>query len=449
MKYLLINPPIHDVMPFVGMSQPTHLLRIGALLKAQGHTVRLFDYEPIHMTGPDRVSEASGMRRLPKKTGIVKSLGQTDAACRLSRYGKEREELEAFLAAIEKPDRILITSMMTFHYRGVYEVVDVCKKIYPDVHVTVGGIYASLCPDHARLSGADEVFTGEIPDANLTKPDMDLLEHPPEYAILKTRWGCPNRCSYCAVHQLEGRKIRSAPPDLVFRHIRELHADHGLRYFYFWDSNTLVNWNGHLGPILDNIRKSGLDVKIEFTYGFQPNLLTPDICRRMKDAGVADIFPLPIESVDEKLCGKRFHRRSTLDDLKRAVDMLRDVGYANFMFYVLTGMPEQSFESVLQSCELAWELGGKPIILPFTPIPGTEEYKNYRHLIDGKDLEDLMPGLMPFCCDESQLNDLLQLREYSMRTLEETKAFLASNLHVRTWRKFSETPDAFFGGSTT
>jgi len=73
--------------------------------------------------------------------------------------------------------------------------------------------------------------------------------------------------------------------------------------------------------------------------------------------------------------------------------MLRAVGYRNFMFYVLVGMPEQSLESIVNSCELAWELGGKPIILPFTPIPCTEEYENYRHLIEGKDLEDLIAEL--------------------------------------------------------
>ena len=255
---------------------------------------------------------------------------------------------------------------------------------------------------------------------------------------MKTRWGCPNRCSYCAVHKLEGRKIRSLPPELVFKHINELHTDYGIRYFYFWDSNTLLNYNEHLGPILDMVKRSGIDIKIEFTYGFQPNLLTKDICRQMKELDVADIFPLPIESADEQLCSERFHRKTTAHDLQQAVEMLRTAGYRNFMFYVLVGMPDQSFESVVKSCELAWELGGKPIILPFTPIPGTEEYENYRHLIKETDLEDLMPNLLPFCTDEDQLSDFLQLRDYNMKTVSETKSFLKSQLHVKTWQRLNE-----------
>jgi len=438
MKYLLVNPPIHDVLPFVGMSQPTHLLRIGAFLRSQGHTVHLFDYEPIHMTGPDRVSVASQMVRAPKRTEIIKVYGKTEVPVLLNRYGRKNEELEQFLGTIEKPDKIFLTSLMTFHYRGVHEAAAVCKKIYPDVEITLGGIYASLCPEHAARSSADHVFAGEIPEANVMKPDMDLLGYAPEYAILKTRWGCPNRCSYCAVHKLEGRTIRSIPPEMVFKHIEELHTDYGIRYFYFWDSNTLLDWDGHLGPILDRVRRSQLDIKLEFTYGFQPNLLTEKICRQMKDSDVVDIFPLPIESVDEKMCHQRFHRKTTVRDLRKAVDMLRAVGYGNFMFYVLVGMPDQSFESIVQSCELAWELGGKPIILPFTPIPGTEEYKNYRHRIAGLDLEDLMPGLLPFCTSEGQLNDLLQLRDYNMKTAAETKSLLKSQLHVRTWQRLNE-----------
>jgi radical SAM superfamily enzyme YgiQ (UPF0313 family) len=333
---------------------------------------------------------------------------------------------------------IFVTSLMTFHYRGVHEVIALCKKIYPDVSVTVGGIYASLCPEHARRSLADHVFVGEIPEANLMKPDMELLGYFPEYAILKTRWGCPNRCSYCAVHKLEGRKIRSIPPDMVFKHMKELHTDYGIKFFYFWDSNALLNWNKYLGPILAMVRRSKLDIRIEFTYGFQPNLLTKEICLQMKESDVADIFPLPIESSDEQLCRDRFHRKTTVHDLKKAVEMLRAVGYRNFMFYVLVGMPEQSFESIVNSCELAWELGGKPIILPFTPIPCTEEYENYRHLIEGKDLEDLMPGLLPFCTHEEQLSDLLQLRDYSMKTVAETKSLLESKLHVKTWQRLNE-----------
>ena len=437
MKYLLINPPIHDVLPFVGMSQPAHLLRIGALLKSQGHTVNLFDYEPVHMTGPDRVSVPSEMVRTPERTEIIRTYGQSEVAVPLNRYGKRSEELEQFLTTIEKPDRIFITSLMTFHYRGVHEVAALCKKIYPQVDVTVGGIYASLCPAHAKRSPADHVFVGEIAEANAMKPDMGLMAHVPEYAILKTRWGCPNRCSYCAVHKLEGRQIRSIPPERVFKQMQELHTDYGIRYFYFWDSNTLLNWNGHLGPILDMVARSGLDIKIEFTYGFQPNLLTREICLQMKASDVADIFPLPIESADEQMCSERFHRKTTIDDLRRAVEMLRAVGYRNFLYYVLVGMPDQSFDSIMKSCELAWELGGKPIILPFTPIPGTEEYENYRHLIADKDLEELMPNLLPFCTDEEQLNDLLQLRDYSMKTAGETKVLLESTLQVKTWQRLN------------
>jgi hypothetical protein len=445
MNYLLINPPLYDVLPFVGMSQPAHLLRLGAYLKARGDTVQLFDFEPVRMSGADRVSEESEMVHPPVRTNIVKTYGNTGAAVVLTRYGKPAQAFEDFLSTSVKPDRILVTSLMTFHYRGVHEAVELCKKAYPDVEVTLGGVYPSLCPEHAARSLADRIFVGEIPEANAMQPDLSLLDHVPEYAVIKTRWGCPNRCSYCAVHKMEGRVIRSVPPEIVFEHIKNLHTDHGIRYFYFWDSNALVGWKDHLGRLLRMLRHSNLDIELEFTYGFQPDLLTRDICMEMRDSAVADIFPLPIESSDERLCRERFHRRTRTADLRKAVDLLREVGYRNMMFYVLVGMPEQPFESVIESCELAWELEGKPIILPFTPIPGTEEYENYAHLIDGKDLEDLMPGLLPFCTNESQMSEWLQIRQYSMLLAEETRDLLSSNLHVKAWQSLNQ----MHGAATT
>lgn len=432
MKYLLINPPIFDIRVFLGSSQPTHLLRISAYLKSQGHSVHFFDFDPIRLTGADDPWDlSSAVTSSPQPTNIHKTYGNTNSSAILTRLGKSNEEFKQFLTTIDKPDKIFITSLMTFHCRGVYEAVALCKEIYPDVEVTVGGVYASLCPEHAKRSKADKVFVGEIPEANAIKPDVGLLEFVPDYIIVKSRWGCPSRCSYCAVPKLEGGKLRSLSPELVFQHMKEIHHDFGIKRFNFWDSNILIGWKEHLGPILDMVRKSGLDIDIDLSYGFQPSLLTNELSLKMKESGVLDYFFLPIESADDQLYMTRFHRTSTVADLKRAVDMLRGVGYTKFGFYVLAGMPEQSLESVLRSCALAWELGGFPLLLFFTPIPGTEEYEKHKGLIKGKDLEDLSPRLYPFCKDEGQLNEYFSLLDYNLKSLDQAKEYSQSLLHVK------------------
>ncbi len=60
-----------------------------------------------------------------------------------------------------RPDAVLVTSLMTYWYPGVTAAIRLVREYFPGVPVILGGIYASLCPDHARShSGADLVLTG-------------------------------------------------------------------------------------------------------------------------------------------------------------------------------------------------------------------------------------------------------------------------------------------------
>ena len=72
------------------------------------------------------------------------------------------------------PDEIYVTSMFTYHYKAVWEAVKFYKFMYPLAHLKLGGIYASLCPEHAKGSGADEIFVGQHPEAMHYPPDPTL-----------------------------------------------------------------------------------------------------------------------------------------------------------------------------------------------------------------------------------------------------------------------------------
>ena len=70
---------------------------------------------------------------------------------------------------MSRPDLILVTSMMTYWYPGVQETIKILRQHWPDVPLVLGGIYATLCHEHARLtSGADLVFKGPV-ESNLLK----------------------------------------------------------------------------------------------------------------------------------------------------------------------------------------------------------------------------------------------------------------------------------------
>src|SRR5205809_4943208 len=134
-----------------------------------------------------------------------------------------------------EPNTIYVTSLFTYSWRAVHDAVRFYKEKFPRAHVILGGIYASLLPDHAKLSGADEVHIGLLPEAETLKPDWSLI---PQWdgSILFASRGCVRRCGFCSVPKLEGR-----PSSLMFsiRHLVEPH--HGR--IILWDNNLLGNSN--------------------------------------------------------------------------------------------------------------------------------------------------------------------------------------------------------------
>jgi len=69
------------------------------------------------------------------------------------------------LSALEhEPQRVYITSLFTWAWRPVHDTVWLCRLFLPRAEIHLGGVYASLMPDHARTAGADVVQAGVIPE---------------------------------------------------------------------------------------------------------------------------------------------------------------------------------------------------------------------------------------------------------------------------------------------
>ena len=79
------------------------------------------------------------------------------------RFGITVEEMNLQLSHLQPPDAILVTSGMTYWYPGVQETIRHLRAAFPETTILLGGIYATLMPQHAKLhSGADHVFSGEF-----------------------------------------------------------------------------------------------------------------------------------------------------------------------------------------------------------------------------------------------------------------------------------------------
>jgi len=165
---LLINPWIYDFAAYNEWMEPLGLLSVAAMLRENGYTLRLMDcldrWHPDLLKLQGREAPKSNPYGCGKfyKTFLDKPAVLAHVPRRYGRYGLPLEIFETELDRQPRPDAVLVTSGMTYWYPGSFEAIHWAKARWPDMPVILGGVYATLCPDHAcQKSGADFVIHGE------------------------------------------------------------------------------------------------------------------------------------------------------------------------------------------------------------------------------------------------------------------------------------------------
>lgn len=394
-RILLVNPWIYDFAAYDFWIAPLGLLYIASFLRRNGYHVQVID---CLSPAPDCLPSgqkprrfASGHGKLPKET-----IEKPEALCgidrRYSRYGMPLAAFQRVLKEIPPPDMICVTSMMTYWYPAVFDVIRILKKSFPESPLILGGTYATLCPEHASGSGADRIVTGEgearLPELIKTilgdacsfavdpgdpdsypYPAFDLAVRRDQVSLLTSR-GCPFRCGYCASHLLnEG--FRRRKPDKVADEIEYWHKSFGIRHFSFYDDALLVHPNELAIPLFEEITKRGMDCHFHCPNGLHLSEITPELSRLMLHAGVRTLrFGFETsDAVRQRETGGKVDN----ENLRHAVAYLTEAGYRpqDIGIYLLCGMPGQTADEVRESVSYVIRCGAKPILAEYSPIPGT------------------------------------------------------------------------------
>ncbi len=393
-RILLVNPWIHDFAAYDFWARPLGLLLLAAILRQHGLAVTWYDcLDRFHpLAKPPAVSARHG-RGPFLKTKIAKPPGLEDVPRTFSRYGVPVEWLRRDLVAMEAPDLILVTSLMTYWASGVAETIAELKGAFPGRPVVLGGVYATLLPEHARrVSGADRVVTGAGEAAVLDvvaevtghrvglrfDPD-DLDTHPlpacdlqrriPFVPLLTAR-GCPYRCAYCAAAILAPRRLRRSP-QRVFEEIAYWHARHGVRDFAFYDDALLVDAEAHALPLFDRIARSGLPVRLHTPNALHIGCIDERVAAAMRRAGMETVR-LGLETTDFEHRGD-LDAKVTAEQFQRAVACLKNAGFPRKQLgaYLLVGLPGQPMEAVEAAIAAVRAAGITPIPAYYSPIAGT------------------------------------------------------------------------------
>jgi radical SAM superfamily enzyme YgiQ (UPF0313 family) len=390
---LLINPWIHDFAAYDVWAKPLGLLSLAAVLRVHGCRVSYIDcLDRFHPRAAATDPRARGGRGPYRRTRLPKPAQFPDVPRHFARYGIEPAWLQEDLEAAGRPDLILVTSAMTYWYTGVRETVAALRAVFPETPLVLGGIYATLCRDHARRTcGADEIFSGPAEPAVLELaathtgwtaaprfspddldtypfPAFDLQHQIPCVPLLTTR-GCPFACSYCAAHLLEPRRLRRSP-ESVMAELTHWHRRWGVSDFVLYDDAFLADPEGHAVPVLEAVVRSGLAVRFHTPNALHIRGITSETAQLMFRSGFATLR-LGLESAEFE--NRDLDRKVTAAEFERAVRWLKHAGFNNRQIgaYLLVGLPGQEPASVIRSIDTVKCAGITPVLAYYAPIPGT------------------------------------------------------------------------------
>lgn len=405
---LLINPWIYDFSAFDLWLKPLGLLYLAGHLRQHGCTVHLIDcldrYNPELLKRQRRTSpkvRAYGVgkffrERLPKPD-ILKHIPMS-----YCRYGIPEDIFLSTLETMPEPSAILITSMMTYWYSGVFRAIELAKQRFPNIPVVLGGIYASLCFQHAQthshadyvvrehdpakilqlvddLTGKPHSYSSQNADENSpplqlfhTYPAFDLYYHM-DYACLLTSIGCPYRCTYCASHLLSPHFVQR-PPEEVFQELLYYYNQMGIRNFAFYDDALLMHSASHLEPFLYQVIDANLACTFHTPNGLHARYITEQMADLMFKSGFKTIR-LSLETID-RTRQQQTGGKVTEEEFTHAVTILKQAGFQGTQIgvYFFIGLPGQSIEETKETIRYVHSLGVNAHLCEYSPIPGTQDW---------------------------------------------------------------------------
>jgi radical SAM superfamily enzyme YgiQ (UPF0313 family) len=398
---LLINPWVYDFAAYDLWAKPLGLLSLASLLKKNGWKIEYIDCLDVHhpvlktrgIKEPRRRSDHRGhfyqaeVERPSPLRGIPR---------RFHRFGLPPDAFREVLQSLPKPRAVLVTSGMTYWYRGVHETIDIVKGAFPAVPVVVGGIYATLCAEHAEEhAGADlvikgwgeiqvlellEGITGITPSYLPQLDDLDTLPAPAfdlypllDYSCVLTSRGCPFHCPYCASFLLNPRFIKRSPTRVI-EEIRRCAVEYGVEDIALYDDALLVDGQFAIA-LLKGIGERGIKARLHAPNGLHCRGITEEVAHLMRQVGFSTIR-LGLETASSerqvatggKVSNEEFH--AAVQHLHRAGYPPEEIGT-----YILAGLPGQERTEVEETIRFVQECGARPYLAEYSPIPGTPQWE--------------------------------------------------------------------------
>jgi hypothetical protein len=390
MNVQLVNPPIYDFAAYDFWLKPFGMLKVAGRLRGSAN-ITLFDYL-------DREHPYARSKRLRGdcwqrgefiSEEVAKPAAFRDIPRKYRRFGLPRTLFQQFLAEQEPIDAVLIQTVMTYWYPGVREVIEDIRNHMPRAKVILGGVYATLCSEHARKLEVDLVVKGTE-----FQPLWDMLQISPQtgrppcwdsysqlkLGILKLAQGCPFRCSYCSVPTVDPKFYRHSLQQSLAE--LEFLMGQGVTDVAFYDDALLYQPERLLIPFLEEVLHRGYRINFHTPNALNARFVTAELAELMVNAGFKT-FHLGFESSAFEW-HRHTDRKVYAHELVRAVSYLTEAGADPrwITAYLIVGHPHSELQDVEVSLRFVHQVGIRSMLAEFSPIPGTRDGEACRQWVD-------------------------------------------------------------------
>jgi len=199
------------------------------------------------------------------------------------------------------------------------------------------------------------------------------------YVCLLTRCGCPFSCTYCAVPNLM-KVFESRPAGQVVEEIVHWRESLGVNDFAFYDDALLIDPAGHIIQILEEVIRRRIRCNFHTPNALHIKMIEQEVADLLYRGGFKTIR-LGLETSNEQAqmeTGGKVNNQ----EFQRAVQNLKKAGYAGeeIGVYLMAGLPGQRVEEVEESIAFVKETGAKPILVEYSPIPGTPMFEKAKQV---------------------------------------------------------------------
>lgn len=189
-----------------------------------------------------------------------------------------------------------------------------------------------------------------------------------------TSRGCPNLCNFCSVSKCMGPFYRSVSAVKVVDMIQNLVERHDVYYFVIFDANFAQD-SGRVIDICNEICRRKLKICLDIPTALPINSTAGEMIDALAEVGLIRTC-ISIESGDDNIRNKVMKKNVKNDDIFKVVAAIRRHPQIFLLTDFVIGMPEDTVESLEESCRIIADLDSDDIVLFIaTPYPGTKLFR--------------------------------------------------------------------------